>query len=237
MIRALIVDDEPHAREELEALLTETGAIEVVGSSANALEGIKAINTLRPEVLFLDIHMPMINGFEMLAMVNQEVMPHVVFTTAYDEYSLKAFEEKTLDYLLKPVEPERLTKTIGKLQELLRSSSPAPAYKVDLIRRIPCLVGQRVRLICLRDVEYISSGVAGTQVHTADEHFYTEITLKALEERAGLHRCHKQYLVNVECIQEIVFLTNGSAEILTLSNHKIPVSRRYLKNLKQRLLL
>ena len=79
MIRALIVDDEPHAREELQALLEETGAIEVVGSSNNALEGIKAINSLRPEVVFLDIHMPMINGFEMLAMVNQEFMPSYNF--------------------------------------------------------------------------------------------------------------------------------------------------------------
>jgi len=236
MIRALIVDDEPHAREELQALLAETGAIEVVGSSANALEGIKAINTLRPEVVFLDIHMPVINGFEMLAMVNQEFMPHVVFTTAYDEYSLKAFEEKTLDYLLKPVEPARLAKTIAKLRELLRSG-PAPVYEVDPINRIPCLVGQRVRLVCLRDVEYVATGVAGTQVFTAEDGLYTEITLKVLEERAGLLRCHKQYLVNMECIKEIVFLTNGAAEIHTLSGKKIPVSRRYLKYLKQRLLL
>lgn len=102
MIRALIVADEPHAREELQALLAETGTIEVVGCSANALEGIKAINRLRPKVVFLDIHMPMINGLETLAIINQEFMPHVVFITAYDEYSLKAFEEKALDYLLKP---------------------------------------------------------------------------------------------------------------------------------------
>ena len=236
MIRALIVDDEPHAREELKALLNETEAIEVVGSSANALEGIKAINTLRPEVVFLDISMPMINGFEMLAMVNQDVMPHVVFITAYDEYSLKAFEEKTLDYLLKPVEPKRLSKTISKLQELLRSG-PTPSYEVEPIHRIPCFVGQRVRLICLRDVEYVSSSVSGTQVCTPEECFYTEITLKVLEERAGLHRCHKQYLVNLESVQEIIFLANGAAEILTLSKHKIPVSRRYLRNLKQKLLL
>ena len=227
MIRALIVDDEPHAREELQALLMETGAIEVVGCSANALEGIKAINNLRPEVVFLDIHMPMINGFEMFAMVNQQCMPHVVFTTAYDEYSLKAFEEKTLDYLLKPVEPARLAKTITKLRELFRSG-PAPTYVVDPINRIPCMVGQRVRLVCLKDVEYVATSVAGVQVFTAEDALYTEITLKVLEERAGLLRCHKQYLVNMECISEIVFLANGAAEVRTLSHQKIPVSRRYL---------
>ena len=237
MIRALIVDDEPHAREELQALLNETGVVEVVGCSANALEGIKEINRLRPEVVFLDINMPVINGFEMLSMVSQENMPHVVFITAYDEYSLKAFEEKTLDYLLKPVEPTRLAKTIVKLKELLRSGPAAPPYNVEPISQIPCLVGQRVRLVSLSEVEYVATSVAGAQVFTSEEALYTEITLKVLEERARLLRCHKQYLVNIDNVKEIVFLTNGAAEIHTLSHHKIPVSRRYLKNLKQRLLI
>ncbi|MDD2464927.1 MAG: LytTR family transcriptional regulator DNA-binding domain-containing protein [Desulfobulbus sp.] len=92
-------------------------------------------------------------------------------------------------------------------------------------------------MICLHEVEYVATCVAGPQVFTADDALYTEITLKVLEKRAGLLRCHKQHLVNMENIREIVFLTNGAAEIHTLSHQKIPVSRRFLKNLKQRLLL
>ena len=100
---------------------------------------------------------------------------------------------------------------------------------VDPINRIPCMVGQRVRLVCLKDVEYVATSVASVQVFTAEGALYTEITLKVLEERAGLLRCHKQYLINMECISAIVFLANGAAEIRTFSHQKIPVSRRYLK--------
>ena len=108
MIKAMIVDDELHAREELATLLEETKDVEIVASCANALEAIKQFNALKPQVLFLDIQMPMINGFELLSMIDAEKMPHVVFVTAYDQYALKAFEEKTLDYLLKPFEDRDL---------------------------------------------------------------------------------------------------------------------------------
>jgi len=236
MIRALVVDDEPYAREELAELLRQTGAVEVVGCCANAIEAIKEVNRLRPEVLFLDIQMPMVNGFEMLAMINSECMPHVVFVTAYDEYSLKAFEEKTLDYLLKPVEPARLAKTIDKITGLL-GSSPAPDYDLEPIRRIPCMIGHRLKLIFLADIDYVATDSAGVQVFTADTGLYTEITLKVLEERSPLLRCHRQYLVNPDKVSEIVLNPNGSAEIITQSGQKVPVSRRYLKSLKQLLLL
>ena len=100
MIRALVVDDELHAREELAALLRDVGGCEIVAACANAVEAIKLINRQRPDVLFLDVQMPVLGGFELLGMIDQEIMPHVVFVTAFDEYALKAFEEKTLDYLL-----------------------------------------------------------------------------------------------------------------------------------------
>lgn len=235
-IRALIVDDELHAREEMTALLNETGAIDIIGSCTNGIEALQLINQLRPEVLFLDIQMPVINGFELLNMVTREIMPHVVFVTAYDQYSLKAFEEKTLDYLLKPVDGKRLALTIDKLRQTIGENRP-PSYAAEEIRRIPCLLGNRIKLINLADIECISTGPAGVHVATATDEYFTEVTLKVLEERTPLLRCHKQYLINIDSINEIVLLEAGLAKIRTHSGRMLPVSRRYLKIIKKKLLI
>lgn len=236
MIRALIVDDELHAREEMAALVAETGAIDVIGTCGNGIDALKLINRLRPQVLFLDIQMPVVDGFELLSMVTPEFMPHVVFVTAYDHYSLKAFEEKTLDYLLKPVDPVRLAKTITKLQQVIVDNC-RPVYQTEDIRRIPCLLGNRIKLIDLDEVEFIATSIAGVQTATADAEYFTEVTLKVLEERTQLFRCHKQYLVNLDHIGEIILLEAGLAKIVTRSGKKIPISRRYLKLIKKKLLI
>lgn len=235
-IRALLVDDEIHAREEMAVLLGETGAIEVVGSCGNAIDALKLINRLRPQVLFLDIRMPVVDGFELLNMIAGEIMPHVVFVTAYDQYSLKAFEEKTLDYLLKPVDPERLARTVTKLQAML-GEGRLPAHDSAAITRIPCLAGNRMRLIGLDEIEYVTVTVAGVHVATAQALHFTEVTLKALEERTSLLRCHKQYLVNLDRVREIVFQEGGLATIVTHSGKKVPVSRRYLRMIRRWLLI
>ncbi len=236
MIRALIVDDEIHARKEMEALLTECGSIAVVASCSNGIEALKMINKLRPQVLFLDIQMPVINGFELLNMINQEIMPHVVFVTAFDQYTLKAFEEKTLDYLLKPLDSQRLAKTITKLQQTI-GRNPPPSFETEEIRRIPCLLGNRIRLVGLDEIEFVATTLSGVIVTTADEEYFTEVTLKVLEERSKLLRCHKQYLINIDRTREIVLLEGGMARIVTRTGKKIPVSRRYLKIIKKKLLI
>lgn len=110
MLRVLIVDDEPLARENLRVLLQEQSDIEIVGECANAIEGIGAVHKLRPDVLFLDIQMPRISGLEMVGMLDPEHRPYIVFLTAFDEYAVKAFEEHAFDYLLKPIEEKRLEK-------------------------------------------------------------------------------------------------------------------------------
>ncbi len=234
MIRALIVDDERNAREELEAMLQETGAVEIVGSCANAIEAIKTINRERPDVLFLDIQMPMVNGFELLSMIDDDIMPHVVFVSAYDDYALKAFEEKTLDYLLKPVEPARLEKTLEKLSSRLHSGSQ-PAYDTSELRQIPCVCANRIKLIDASQLIFARSDLSGIHLVTPQGEYFTELTLKTLETRTPLIRCHKQFLINIAQIDEITLLDNGVAEIKTLAGHLVPVSRRYLKNLKETL--
>jgi two-component system LytT family response regulator len=236
MIRALIVDDEPNAREELQALLEETAAFEVVGACANAVEALKAIRRERPEVLFLDIKMPVIDGFELLSMIEEAAMPHVVFVTAYDEYALKAFEEKTLDYLLKPVDRDRLDRTVEKLRATLATAGPR-AYANPSLERVPCLRGNRIKLVPVGEIELVRSDLTGVHVVSGEGEFFTELTLKVLEERADLVRCHKQYLLNLDRLDEITLLDSGLAEVRTRCGYTVPVSRRYLKTLRERLQL
>jgi len=232
-MRALLVDDELHARAELASLLEETGAFELVGQCGNAVEALQAIRAARPDVLFLDIQMPGISGFELLSMLEDELPLEVVFVTAHDEHALKAFEAQAIDYLLKPVGRERLAKTVERLRR--GQGGPGEAQKLrEPIRRIPCLVGRAIKLVDLEDVEFVRSSEAGVHVNTASGELFTELTLKVLEERAGLVRCHKQYLVRVERIDEVV-LEDGGATLRTRSGKAVPVSRRLLGPLREKL--
>ncbi len=232
-MRAIIVDDELHAREELRSLLDETAAFEVVAACANAVEALQAIRREKPDVVFLDIQMPAVSGFELLSMIDDEELPNVVFVTAHDEHALRAFEERALDYLLKPVSRDRLAKTVERLRRLPGHGRTA-AYPRERIRRVPCLAGRAVKLVDLAEVEFVRSSEAGVYVVSAAGELFTELTLKVLEERAGLVRCHKQFLVNLDKIDEIT-LEDGLGVIRTRSGKSVPVSRRYLARLRQQL--
>lgn len=237
MIRAVIVDDELHVREALQDLLAESGEYTVVGTCANALQGLRAVKTARPDVLFLDIHMPKLDGFQFLGMLDEECMPYVVFVTAHDEFALRAFEEKALDYLLKPVQMERLVRTTEKLKRFLQDGK-RPDYGSPAIERIPCVIGHGLKLIDTQEVEFVRSSESGVHIVTAKGEFLTELTLTVLETRAGhLTRCHKQFLVNLSQIDEIVRTDSATVTIKTRSGKQVPVSRRFLPQMKERLLI
>ncbi|MGF1697603.1 two-component system response regulator BtsR [Vibrio lamellibrachiae] len=236
MLSALVIDDELFAREELSELLEETGKVTVLDTASNAIEGLKKINQLKPDVVFLDIQMPQITGIELLGMLDPDTMPHVVFVTAYDEYAIQAFEDNAFDYLLKPVDTSRLNKTIARLQ---KHTSPLPqnisAIAPQTLEQVPCIGLNRIMIIPTAEVEFACTDISGVQVQTTDQTATCQLTLKVLEEKTPLVRCHRQYLVNTKSIKEIKLLENGLAEIITSSDHQVPVSRRYLKNLKEML--
>jgi len=235
MMRVLIVDDEPFARAELKSLLAKEADIEVIGECANAVEAIAEIHHHTPDVVFLDIQMPRISGLEMLSMLDPARMPHIVFVTAYDEYALRAFEEQAFDYLLKPADPARLNKT---LQRLRRQRQPQvfESLSAEPLTFIPCYGVNRIYLTKLEEVEFVTSRASGVAVFTTDgAERVTELTLRTLEEKTPLRRCHRQYLVNLAHVREIRLTDNGLADIVTRSGHAVPISRRYLKPLKERL--
>ena len=238
MLKALVIDDELYAREELIELLKEAGEIAVIGSCQNAIEGLKKINKLKPDVVFLDIHMPQISGLDMISMLDPEHMPQVVFVTAYDEYALQAFEDNAIDYLLKPVAPERLAKTLNRLKLSQSTRNYAPLTKPQL-ELIPCAGYHRILLIKPQDIELAYSDQCGIHVissvaYGSDTTLTCSLSLKVLEEKTTLIRCHRQYLINPIAIKEIKLLDNSLAEIITSNGATAPVSRRYLKALKDR---
>jgi two-component system LytT family response regulator len=233
MLRALVVDDEVHAREELAALLRETGHVEVVATCADAVAAIPVLRRERPDVLFLDVQMPAVSGFELLSLLDPDELPPVVFVTAHDAFAVRAFEANAVDYLLKPVEPERLARTVARLQ--LGQARPPPAALAPAIRRIPCQGARSIRLVDLDEVEAVRSSEAGVYVVTATGEHFTDLTLRVLEERGGFLRVHKQHLVNVDRVVELLFGDEEGSTVRTRSGLSVPVSRRFLPLLKQRL--
>ncbi|ACT05832.1 two component transcriptional regulator, LytTR family [Dickeya chrysanthemi Ech1591] len=235
MLSVLIVDDEPLARDNLRCLLEQDDGLELVGECANAVEAISAIHRLHPDVVFLDIQMPRISGLEMIGMIDPDNMPYIVFITAYDEYAIKAFEEQAFDYLLKPIDPQRLAKTLRNLHR------ERPAQNIDTLSDhqrgldyIPCTGHSRIYLMKSSEVQFARSRQSGVYVTGPQgEECFTELTLKTLESRTPLVRCHRQYLVNMDHLREIRLEESGQAEILLKSGQALPVSRRYLKTLKQ----
>lgn len=235
-MKILIVDDEPLARDELRRALDGAADVEVVGEAANAVEAIGAINRLSPDVVFLDIQMPRISGLEMVGMLDPERMPRIVFLTAHDDYAVRAFEEHAFDYLLKPLDPARLDKTLCRLRRDRAPQDMAPLKSSDPLRHIPCTGLNRILLLKLEEVEGIASRPGGVFVLAADgRDLFTELSLHTLQERTALVRCHRQFLVNPDRIREIRLLGDGLAEIDTTGGQVIPVSRRFLGPLKERL--
>lgn len=234
MLSAIVIDDELFAREELTELLEETGKVDVIDQASNAIEGLKKINQLKPDVVFLDIQMPQITGIELLGMLDPDTMPHVVFVTAYDEFAIQAFEDNAFDYLLKPVDTKRLEKTVKRLVKSENQGQTNPTILApQTLDQVPCIGLNRIVIIPTGDVEFAYTDISGVHIQTHEQKATSQLTLKVLEEKTPLVRCHRQFLVNTKAIKEIKLLENGLAEIITVSNHPIPVSRRYLKTLKE----
>ncbi len=237
MISVLIVDDEPLARENLRMMLAQESDIHILGECSNAVEAIGAVHRMHPDVVFLDIQMPRISGLEMVGMLDPEHRPWIVFLTAFDEYAVKAFEEHAFDYLLKPIEAGRLAKTLHRLRhERSEQDLGALPHSTEALKFIPCTGHSRIFLLPVDAVSCVSSRLSGVFVTSAQgEEGYTELTLRTLEERTPLVRCHRQYLVNMAHLREIRFEEGGLAELLLRDGQTIPVSRRYLKSLKEAL--
>ncbi|GIU06879.1 two-component system response regulator BtsR [Shewanella morhuae] len=231
MITCLIVDDELFAREELADLLGQEPDMHIIGQCTNAIEALHMISKEKPQLVFLDIQMPRISGMELIAMLDPDTMPKIVFVTAYDEFAVKAFDNHAFDYLLKPIDAQRFSKTLTHVRKNI-APQLMDAITPKNLEHIPCYSGNKLKVIAIQDVEYVFSDLSGIHVASTKGKVHTQLTLKIFEEKTPLVRCHRQYLISPKAIAEIELLDTG-AQVTTHMGDKVPVSRRYLKSLKQ----
>ena len=234
-MRAVVVDDEPIARRRLIRMLEAVGEVEIVGEADNGLEARETIDRLRPDVVFLDIRMPGLDGLS-LAIQASGSLPPVVFTTAYDEYAVQAFEAEAVDYLLKPIEPDRLQRALDRVRRRTETAPPGDRLETVLqqlverppIPRVSARLGSTVRLFDARSIGRFSARRKYVAFTHQGEVFLTEESIQALEDRLsrwGFVRVHRSELVNLRHV--VALHVTGSAATLELTGGpRVPVSRR-----------
>ena len=238
-MRAIIIDDERLARTELRKLLQDFPEVEVVDEAANADEGINKIDTLQPDLVFLDIQMPGKTGFDMLAEL--ERAPHVIFTTAYDEYALKAFEVNALDYLLKPIEPKRLADAMQKLHlaEVKENHIVPENFNQSILTEVDQVFvkdGERCWFVKLSDIRLFESVGNYAKVFFGGNKPLILKSLNALEERLDpktFFRANRKHIVNLRMIEKIEPYFNGGLLLELKGGEKIEVSRRQTVKFKE----
>ncbi|SHK11662.1 two component transcriptional regulator, LytTR family [Fibrobacter intestinalis] len=249
--KTLIVDDEPLARMRMRKLLEPyADLVTIAGEAATGEEAVNLIRQIHPDLVFLDIQMPDKNGFDVLKEVDAEEDPLIVFTTAYDEYALKAFAEYTIDYLLKPIEEERLQVCMDKVRRLggilggsvdtekdmQRLLNRSPSDQQTYLRRIQAKIGDRTIVIPIENIFRFQSEEKYTTVYASNGKFIISTPLIELEKRldpAQFVRVHRAHLIAIDTITEYQRLPNGHFTIkLHDKDHSvIPVSRNFVSNL------
>ncbi len=242
MSKVIIIDDEPLARSIVKEYLQKHPQLELMQECNDGFEGLKAIQQQQPDLIFLDIQMPKITGFEMLELIEQP--PSVIFTTAFDEYAIKAFEAHAIDYLLKPFDQERFDKAITKwrekktnntektTQELLETASLSPSQS----QRIVVKNGSKIKIIPAHDVLYLEAADDYVKIHTPEGYFLKNKTMNHFEQSLDgqqFVRTHRSYIVNVQQITRIDPYEKDSHIAILRSGAKVPVSRSGYGKLKE----
>jgi two-component system LytT family response regulator len=249
MIRAWLVDDEALALKRLSRLLMETKRVEIAGSSTDPVEALQALTETAVDVIFLDIEMPGLNGFELLTKLEEK--PQVVFTTAYDRYAVKAFEANGTDYLLKPVSPEALERAVSKLERhrggqtnyaemLERLTAALGQAGRQYPRRLPSKLGDRVQFIDIDKVTHFYADGKLTFAATPGKNYVIDDSIVQLEAKldpAQFQRIHRSYLVNVSAVAEVCSWFGGRmmARLNDTAHTELPIARDRVRGLKERL--
>jgi len=239
-VRALIIDDERLARNGLRRLLKAHSDIEIAGEAGTADEGLRAISELNPDVLFLDVEMPGRNGFELLE--KAEHVPITIFTTAYDTYAVRAFEASALDYLVKPISPERLNSSLVKVRgELEVQSKPRPSDAPrSPLQQIFLREGDRCWIVRLADVPLLESEGNYVRVYFGKERPLILRSLSAIEARlnpSAFFRANRSQVVNLRWIEHVGEEIDGGLVARLANAMAVKISRRQTKRLKELLSL
>lgn len=236
MIRVLVADDESPARDKLHRWLAELSDIEVVSRAEDGLQAAAAIEQLQPDVAFLDIQMPGLNGLEVAAQLEQEAAPLIVFVTAFDEHAVKAFDLNAVDYLLKPYDKERLLKAVTRVRDRFgdkQARAPAVATaraQTGSSERLLVPEGERLKLIDSSSVDWLEADDNYVHVHTASRKYLLRRTLQDLLLQLGeqrFARIHKSAAVNISAVSSLTPLFKGDYEVSLRNGAVLRLSRRY----------
>lgn len=246
MIRAIIVDDEPLAREKVQRFAEGELDIEIVDQCANGQEAIASCQRLKPDLVFLDIQMPEMNGFEFLNRIGTEPLPAIIFITAYDEFALKAFEFHALDYLLKPFDRERFGKALEHARQSIRSHN-RPDITEEQIKSLLLSVNQptaildrlivksggRVIFLRIEEIDWMEAAGNYVKLHSGNESHLIRETMNNLESQLSplkFIRIHRSTIVNIEKIKELQPYFNGEYKVILHNNTQVIMSRNFKDN-------
>jgi two-component system, LytTR family, response regulator len=249
-IRALIVDDEPLARQRVRLLLSEEGDVEIVGECGDGVEAVETIEALKPELLFLDVQMPEMDGFGVLKQVAPELLPIVIFTTAYDEHALRAFDAHALDYLLKPFKPERFKEAVRRARDLVANKQAGAAARnllefvneraasaTPYLHRLTIKTPDRVRFVDVEQIDAIEAAGKYAVVHVGKENHVLRETMNSLEASLSPElflRISRSVIVNLSRIQELQPTFKGE-HVMVLKSGQRYATTRPLREIQQKL--
>lgn len=246
-IRTIIVDDVELARERIKILLSDRAEIEIVAECANGREAIEAVRQLNPDLIFLDVQMPTISGFEVVETIGVEQMPAVIFVTAYDEFALQAFEVNAVDYLLKPFDEERLKKAIERAKREIRQKESSSVIKEHLrsllkevksepkfLKRIPVKSARGTILVLTEEIDWITAAGHYVELHAGKETHLIREQITNLEQKLDPEkfiRIHRSIIVNLDSIKSLHPLFNGDHLIILRDGTELNMSRTYHQKL------
>ncbi|MDF2569767.1 MAG: lytR 1 [Sporomusa sp.] len=241
-IKVMVVDDEEPARSELRYLLEQFEDVQIIGEFTNGEEASKAVISLSPHLIFIDIEMPGLNGIQTAERINaHNIIPLLVFATAHEEFAIKAFELNAVDYLLKPFSAKRVAKCIVKVRTLLTEAMPATPRKRDIesnhLHKLAIEHNGKAYIIDTSDIIAVYCTDGQLSIHTTEKCYCSNMPLQDLQSRLDerlFFRTHRAYLVNIEKIREIIPWFNGTYNlILEGLDREIPVSRQQVSKLKK----
>lgn len=245
-MKAIIIDDESPAREIIRNYLQEHPDIQIVGEYSDGFEGYKGITNLKPDLVFLDIQMPRLTGFELLEILEEP--PLIIFATAYDQYAIKAFEQNATDYLLKPFSRERLSQALEKARDKFARKQPVQKEMHDLVEkvsesketldRLVVKWGSKIRVIPAEQVVYFESQDDYVMIYTAQEKFLKQMTMKYLDDHLDGNdfiRIHRSYIARVDQIAQLEHFTKDTYVAIMKNGAKLKVSDSGYRNLKDKL--
>ena len=238
MMKVVIIDDEQPARDLIKVYLKELSDVELVGEASNGFDGVKVIQNTQPDLIFLDIQMPKIDGFEMLELIDDP--PAVIFCTAYDDYAIKAFEKNAIDYLLKPFPKSRLIDAVRKVQagnpEESSDKLPELLEFKDHLTRIVVKTGHRIDIIDVSEIQFLEAQDDYVELHTANQRLLKQQTMKYYEQALDhkrFVRIHRRFIVNVNAIDKLDKLGKESYLAQLKSGAQLNVSAAGYAKLKQ----